>query len=140
VAEERRGGGRLIVSDAVKSAGAYSLGWIVDAGRTVYLAGHVPTDVAGNTVGVDDPERQMRQVFDNLKASLAVAGATLDDIVKMTVFLTDIARDAALYRRVRAAYFTPPLPASTLVQVSRLVRMEWVVEIEAVAVVGPPAP
>jgi len=127
----------LITSDDVKPAGGYSLGWIVENCRFIYLAGHVPTDVTGQTVGVGEPERQMRQVFENLRSSLASAGATLNDIVKMTVFVTNADRDLETYRRVRSEFLTPPLPASTLVEVSRLVRVEWVVEIEAVAAISP---
>ena len=71
-------------------------------------------------------------MLDNLARVLASVGGRLDDIVKVTVFVTEMAHLDQIHR-VRAEYFTPPYPASTLVEVSRLVRAEYLIEIDAVA-------
>jgi reactive intermediate/imine deaminase len=106
----------------------------VTGGRTVYVAGQVALDPRGELVGKDDLKAQTRQVFENLKAALAAADASLDHVVKITVFMTD-ASDLQPFREVRNSYFAKDLPASTLVQVVRLARPEFLIEIEAVAAV-----
>lgn len=106
----------------------------VSGGRTLYVSGQVAVDNAGAVVGKGDLKAQTRQVFENLKSALAASGATLDHVVKITVFMTDVSEIQA-FRDVRDSYFTKQLPASSLVQVVRLVRPEWMIEIEAVAIV-----
>jgi reactive intermediate/imine deaminase len=105
----------------------------VTGGRTLYVAGQVALDQAGAVVGAGDLKAQTQQVFENLKLALAGAGATLDNVVKITVFMTD-ASQIQIFRDVRDRYFTGPPPASTLVQVVRLFRPEIMIEVEAVAV------
>ncbi len=105
----------------------------VTGGRTIYVSGQISVDQEGRVVGADHFEAQARQVFENLKAALAAAGATLEDVAKITVFVTDISQLEA-FRAVRNAYFTGAPPASSLVQVSRLVLPELMIEIEAIAV------
>lgn len=103
------------------------------SGRLVAVSGQVPLDAEGQLVGTDDPEAQVRQVFDNLRTALAAAGAGLEHVVKLTIFLTDMA-DLDVVRRVRNDYFsTESPPASSLVQVSALVNPAFRVEIEALA-------
>lgn len=105
-------------------------------GRLVAVSGQVPLDADGRLVGRGDPEAQARQVFTNLGAALAAAGATMDHVVKLTVFLTDMA-DLAAFRKVRDEFIradTPP--ASSLVRVSGLVNPEFRIEVEALAAVG----
>ena len=102
-------------------------------GRTIYVSGQIAVDREGRVVGAGDFEAQTRQVFENLSAALAAADATLDDVVKITIFVTDISQ-LQILRAVRDTYFTGPPPASSLVEVSRLVLPELLVEIEAVAV------
>jgi reactive intermediate/imine deaminase len=109
----------------------------VTSGRTLYVSGQIAVDPDGRVVGAGDFEAQTRQVFENLKAALAAAEATLADVVKITMFVTDIAQLPTL-RAVRDAYFTGAPPASSLVEVSRLVLPELMVEIEAIAVTGSP--
>jgi enamine deaminase RidA (YjgF/YER057c/UK114 family) len=101
--------------------------------RTVYISGQVAFDRAGVLVGAGDLRAQTEQVFENLKAALASAGTTFDDLVKITVFMVDSSQ-IQVYRDVRDRHLTGNLPASTLVQVQRLARPEWLIEIEAVAV------
>lgn len=106
----------------------------VAGGRTLYVSGQVAMDKAGAVVGKGDLKAQTRQVFENLKSALAASEATLDHVVKITVFMTDVS-EIQTFRDVRSSYFTKELPASSLVQVVRLVRPELMIEIEAVAIV-----
>ena len=107
----------------------------VTGGRTLYISGQVALDPSGALVGAGDLLAQTRQVFRNMQAALAASGATLDDVVKITVFLTDVSQ-IQVFREVRDSVFTSPLPAGTLVEVARLARPEFLIEVEAVAVVG----
>ncbi len=102
------------------------------SGRVVVVSGQVPLDAQGRLVGQDDPAAQVRQVFENLSAALAAAGATMAQVVKLTVYLTDLS-DLAAFRRVRDEFISAPAPASSLVQVSALVHPGFRVEIEALA-------
>lgn len=106
---------------------------VVRAGRLVFVSGCVATDERGRTVGVGDVVAQARQVHENVGRCLAAAGASFADVCKVTVFLTNVA-DREKVNEVRKAYFGPSRPASTLVEVSRLVRDDLLIEIEATAV------
>ena len=120
---------------SVQARGSYSPGWEVSNGRTIYVAGQIPWDAEGRTVAKGDVAGQTRQVFENIRAVLAESGATLDDVIKITIFAADIRyRDAI--NRVRSEVFKPPYPASTQVAVAALVDPDWLVEIEAVAFVA----
>lgn len=102
-------------------------------GPAVMISGQVPLDEEGRLVGPGDPRAQLRQVFRNLTTALAAAGASMDHVVKLTVFLLDMA-DLQAFREVRDDFV--PLdrpPASSLVQVAGLVNPEFLVEIEAIA-------
>jgi enamine deaminase RidA (YjgF/YER057c/UK114 family) len=101
-------------------------------GRTAIISGQLPLDRDGKLAGTE-PETQMRQVFQNLSVALAAAGAGMDQIVKLTVYLTDLA-DLPIFRQVRDEYISADHPpASSLVQVAGLVHPEARVEIEALA-------
>jgi reactive intermediate/imine deaminase len=103
------------------------------AGRTVHISGQVALDTSGAIVGPGDFRVQARQVFENLKAALAAGGASFADVVKITIFILDMANLPAL-REIRDEYVNRERPpASTAVQVSRLAREEFLLEIEAVA-------
>lgn len=117
-----------------KPAGDYSQGVKVKNGSLVIIAGQVAWDVQGNLVGKGDIKAQARQVFENLKNMLAAAGAGFHDVVKLGIFLKNL-EDFAGFREVRAQYLTPPFPPTTLVIVKSLAREEWLVEVEAMAVV-----
>lgn len=111
---------------------------VVEVGprRTIYVSGQIALNQAGQLVGSGDIKAQTRQVFENLKVALASSGASLDDVVKITVFMTDISQLPG-FREVRDTYFTSAPPASSLVEVKSLVRPDLLIEIEAVAVVEP---
>jgi 2-iminobutanoate/2-iminopropanoate deaminase len=104
----------------------------VRIGDLLFVSGCIAVDGDGNLVGGDDVVAQTRQVFANLAAILEAAGATFADVAKVTIFLTDV-DDRARINPVRQELFGETRPASTLVEVSRLVVPEAKVEIELVA-------
>jgi reactive intermediate/imine deaminase len=104
----------------------------VRAGDLLFVSGCVPVDGDGRLVGGDDVTAQARQVFANIGAVLTAAGATFADVVKVTVYLTDIG-DRALINPVRQEVFGATRPASTLVEISTLAIPGAKVEIDAVA-------
>jgi 2-iminobutanoate/2-iminopropanoate deaminase len=102
--------------------------------KTIHIAGQLAFNEKGEIVGKDDIRAQVRQVGENLKAALAVAGATLDDVVQTATFVTSWAR----YREaidVRHEYIGKVLPTSTTVQVSALAHPDCMVEISAIAMI-----
>jgi reactive intermediate/imine deaminase len=100
----------------------------------LFISGVVPVDENRALVGGDDVVEQARSVFENMRAILAAAGCTFADVVKVTVFLTDIA-DRPLVNPVRQEVFGDTRPASTLVEVSALVIPGARIEVEAVALI-----
>jgi 2-iminobutanoate/2-iminopropanoate deaminase len=105
---------------------------VVRAGRMLFVSGMEPKDQHGNTVGKGDVVAQARQVHENLKKCLASVGATFADVCKVTVFVRNIA-DRPKINAVRKDYFGASRPASTLVEISRLASDDFLVEIEAIA-------
>jgi enamine deaminase RidA (YjgF/YER057c/UK114 family) len=106
-------------------------------GTTVYIAGQVAADASGNVVGVGDLTAQTRQVLTNLQTALAAAGGGFSDVVKMTTFIVNYTPEMrTAYRTVRGEFITDDLPASTLVGVQALAAPDYLIEIEAIAVIG----
>jgi 2-iminobutanoate/2-iminopropanoate deaminase len=105
----------------------------VRAGDLLFVSGVVPVDAEGRVVGGDDVVEQARQVFRNMGEVLAAGGASFADVVKVTVFLTDVG-DRAAINPVRQEVFGETRPASTLVEISRLAIPGARIEVEAVAV------
>lgn len=108
---------------------------VVRAGPFVYVSGTTATDGAGSIVGEGDPYRQAVQALENLRRALAMAGAGLEDVVRTRIYVTDI----GAWREVGRAHgevFGAIRPATSMVEVSRLILPEMQVEIEADAVVG----
>ena len=104
-------------------------------GNMVYVSGQVAFNAQQEIVGVGDIKAQTRQVMENIKAVLDEAGATFDDVVKVTVFITDMGHFPQIHE-VRADYFTVgSYPASTMVEVRALAHPDLLIEMEAVAVV-----
>jgi 2-iminobutanoate/2-iminopropanoate deaminase len=106
---------------------------VVRAGTLVFVSGCVASDEHGRTVGGNDAVAQARQVHENLKRCLAAAGASFADVCKVTVFLKNIG-DREKVNTIRKEYFGASRPASTLVEISRFVRDDILLEIEATAV------
>jgi enamine deaminase RidA (YjgF/YER057c/UK114 family) len=109
---------------------------VVFSGPMMVISGQVPVDADGNVVGKDDPAAQVRQVFDNLAAALAAAGATMAHVVKLTYFVTDMALLPTV-RQIRDEFVDSGRPpASSLVQVAGLVNPDFMIEVEALAATG----
>lgn len=111
----------------------YSQGIAAQGKRIIFVAGQVAIDDQGKLVGKDDPEAQARQVFVNMKAVLEAAGAGMEDVVKITMIVKNAA-DFPKIGAVRREVFKEPYPASTTF-VAALLNPDWLVEIEAIAVV-----
>jgi enamine deaminase RidA (YjgF/YER057c/UK114 family) len=99
----------------------------------VFISGQLARDKSGNIVGPRDMRAQIRQVGENIRAALEAVGATLDDLVKTTTFVTDI-DEFFRHVDVRHDYLGVALPASTTIEVRRLSHPDLMVEIEAIAV------
>jgi enamine deaminase RidA (YjgF/YER057c/UK114 family) len=107
----------------------------VRVGNTVHVSGTTATDAAGAIVGVGDPYAQARPAIANIASALARAGASLGDVVRTRIYVTDIAAWEAI-GRAHGEAFAAICPACTMVEVSRLIAPEILVEIEADAIIG----
>lgn len=105
------------------------------AGRTIYVSGQASLDVDGRLVGAGDVTRQTRQVLDNMQKVLQAAGATLNDVVKINVYLAN-REDRQAVNEVRKEYFKATKPASTLIEISRFAVDGMLIEIDAIAVLA----
>lgn len=124
----------VINPPALAAPSGYSYA-IAKSGTPVYVSGQVALDGQGKLVGENDAAAQTEQVFQNLKTVVEAAGGTLDDVVKLTIFVTDPSYRPAV-AAARLKYFTEgQYPASTYVVVSALAVPQLLVEVEAVAVV-----
>ena len=104
-------------------------------GNSVFVAGQVSVDAQGNLVGEGDARAQSQQCFNNVESALKAAGATMDDVTKITAFLVNI-DDYAAYASVRHQVFPENDPASSSVIVKELVSPQFLVEVEAIAILA----
>ena len=121
-------------------SGHFSHATMIEArGRIVFISGMVAKGADGKVVGPGDIEAQTRQVCENLKAAVEQAGGTLDDICRLDVYVRNMEHFAKIHE-VRRAYFKPPAPASTMVEVAKMTSPDWLIEMNAIAVdrVKPP--
>jgi 2-iminobutanoate/2-iminopropanoate deaminase len=121
----------LSSENVAKPFGIFSQG--VKVGNLVFVSGQISKNTKGEVVGKGDIRAQTRQCIENLKQVLEAGGATLENVVKVTVYVTDMENLKAIHE-VRAQYFKEKYPASTLVEVSRLTTQECMIEIEAIAI------
>ena len=111
---------QIIQTDqAPQAIGTYSQA--VRVGDTVYLSGQIPLDPVSGTLVEGDIEREISRVFDNLKAVAEAAGGSLNDVVKLNIFLTDLSH-FAIVNQIMARYFTEPYPARAALGVAALPR------------------
>jgi len=103
-------------------------------GRFIFLSGMTARNRDGGVTGIGDISAQTHQVCRNLEAAMEAAGGTLDDIARVDVYVRNM-EDFAAIHAVRAQYFTGVAPASTLVEVSKFVNKDYLIEINAIAVV-----
>jgi enamine deaminase RidA (YjgF/YER057c/UK114 family) len=106
----------------------------VKGGTMVFVSGLLARDREGNVIGKGDMGAQIRQVGENLRIALESAGATLEDLVRTTTYVTDI-EEFFRHVEVRQKYLGPALPTSTTVEVRKLAHPDLLVEIEAFAVI-----
>lgn len=118
-----------------------TFGWThvvsVTGGKTIYISGQVSINERGDVVGKGDLQAQADQAFRNVKLALAAAGATFRDVVKTNLYVVGLQPEhVPIIREVRSRYVSADHPpVSTLVGISALVGPDWLIEIEAVAVV-----
>jgi enamine deaminase RidA (YjgF/YER057c/UK114 family) len=119
-------------------ANGYSHVVVTQPGKLVFLAGQVANDRQGHIVGKGDLKAQTVQVFENMKTALASAGATFDDVVKITWYIKDYKPEyLGTLREVRNNYVSKANPpASTLVGVASLFQDDYLIEVDAVAAIS----
>jgi 2-iminobutanoate/2-iminopropanoate deaminase len=126
----------IIISEKLaRPLGIYSQAVKAEGTRLLFISGMTARDKEGNIVGQGDIRAQTRQVLENIKGALEKAGATFDQIVKVTVYVTDMSHFREIHE-IRAQYFKKDYPASTMVQVSGLVSQDLLIEIDAIALLN----
>ena len=124
----------ITTDKAPKPGGHFAQAIAVEAtGRLVFISGMVAQRPDGSIAGIGDIEAQTRQVCENVKAAVEAAGGTLDDVCRVDVYVRNMEHFEAIHK-VRAQYFKPPLPASTMVEVTKMTSPDYLIEINAIAV------
>lgn len=125
-----------IRSEKVRSpSGHFSQAIAVEAkGKIVFISGMTARRADGTIAGVGDIEAQTRQVCENLKSAVDAAGGSMDDICRVDVYVRNIEHFEAIHK-VRREYFKAPAPASTMVEVTKMVHPDYLIEINAIAVI-----
>lgn len=125
-----------ITTDKIrKPSGVFSQATVVEAeGRIVFISGMTARRSDGTIAGVGDITAQTKQVCENVKAAVESAGGTMDHICRVDVYIRNMEHFPAIHE-VRKQYFKPPLPASTMVEVSKMTSPEFLIEISAIAVI-----
>mgnify|MGYP001361689918 FL=1 len=113
---------------------SYSFGIIASSSQLLFTSGIVSMSVDGKIIAPDNMEAQARYVFDQIEKLLAEQNATLNDVVKITTFVTDMSKYSE-FSKVRSEVFSKPFPASSTVGVNELVKPGLLVEVEAIATV-----
>lgn len=115
--------------------GHFSQATMIEArGRLVFLSGMTARRADGSIAGIGDIEAQTRQVCENLKAAVEEAGGTMADICRVDVFIRNMEHFDTIHK-VRREYFAPPAPASTMVEICKMTSPEYLIEINAIAVI-----
>ena len=115
-------------------SGVFSHATSVEAsGRLVFISGMTARRPDGSIAGIGDISEQTRQVCENVKAAVEAAGGTMDDICRVDVYVRNM-EHFDLIHKVRREYFHPPAPASTMVEVTKMTSPEYLIEINAIAV------
>jgi 2-iminobutanoate/2-iminopropanoate deaminase len=115
-------------------SGHFSQAIAVEAkGTMVFLSGMTARRADGTIAGVGDIEAQTRQVCENLKSAIEAAGGSLDDVCRVDVYVRNMEHFEAIHK-VRREYFKAPAPASTMVEVTKMVHPDYLIEINAIAV------
>ncbi len=127
---------REVTSDSIrKPIGVFSQATVTEArGRLVFISGMTARRADGSIAGIGNIEVQTRRVCENIKAAVEGAGGTLDDVCRVDVFVRNMEHFDTIHK-VRREYFKPPLPASTMVEVTKMVSPDYLIEINAIAVI-----
>jgi enamine deaminase RidA (YjgF/YER057c/UK114 family) len=123
-----------IATPEAKPVANYKMGTRMEGGRLLYISGQVAWDTSGNVVGKGDVVAQVRQAFQNLRGVLQAAGGDLDNLMKITTYITRI-EDVQAVARARSEVFQGELPASTMIVVTSLFHPDFLIEVEGVAAV-----
>jgi len=126
-----------IVSEKIRQpSGHFSQATMIEArGRLVFISGMTARCADGSIAGIGDIEVQTRQVCENVKSAVEQAGGTMDDICRVDVYVRNMEHFDRIHK-VRREYFKPPAPASTMVEVSKMTSPDYLIEMNAIAVVG----
>src|SRR5436853_3291075 len=125
-----------IVSSKIRQpSGHFSQATMIEArGRLVFISGMTARRADGTIAGIGDIEAQTRQVCENIKSAVEQAGGTMDDICRVDVYVRNMEHFDQIHQ-VRREYFRSPAPASTMVEVTKMVSADYLIEINAIAVV-----
>ena len=123
-----------IATPEAKPVGNYKMATRMEGGRLLYISGQVAWDASGNIVGKGDVRVQARQAFENLRGVLQAAGGDVENLMKITTYITKIENFPAV-AEARTATFKGELPASTLIVVKALFHPDFLIEVEGVAAV-----
>jgi len=125
-----------VSSDAIrKPSGHFSHATVVEAkGRLVFVSGMTARRPDGSIAGIGNITEQTRQVCENIKAAMEAAGGSLDDVCRVDVYVRNMEHFEQIHA-VRREYFKPPLAASTMVEITKMTSPEYLIEINAIAVI-----
>jgi reactive intermediate/imine deaminase len=119
-----------------KPSGHFSQATVIEArGRLVFISGMTARRADGSIAGIGDIEAQTRQVCENIKAAVEAAGGTMDDICRVDVYVRNMEHFDKIHK-VRREYFNQPAPASTMVEIAKMTSPEYLIEINAIAVLA----
>jgi 2-iminobutanoate/2-iminopropanoate deaminase len=124
-----------IVSEKLRQPnGHFSQATVIAArGKLVFISGMTARRSDGTIAGIGDIEAQTRQVCENIEAAVEAAGGTMDDIVRVDVYVRNMEHFEKIHK-VRREYFRAPAPASTMVEITKMTSPEYLIEINAIAV------
>ena len=118
-----------------KPAGIFSQATVVETkGKLVFISGMTARRPDGSIAGIGDITEQTRQVCENIKAAVEAAGGTLDDVCRVDVYVRNMEHFDQIHK-VRREYFKPPAPASTMVEIVKMTSPDYLIEINAIAVI-----
>jgi len=125
---------RTLVPSTSPYASVIGFSRAVRVGNHISVGGTAPIDSEGRTIGIGNPALQARQCFETIEAALKQAGASLEDVVRTRMLLTRIS-DWEAIAKVRGEYFKNIRPVDTVMEVSRFINADWLVEVEVDAVI-----
>ena len=128
---------KQITSDKIRQpTGHFSQATMIEArGKLVFISGMTARRADGSIAGIGDIEVQTKQVCENIKAAVETAGGNMDDIVRVDVYVRNMEHFEQIHK-VRREYFKAPAPASTMVEICKMTSPDYLIEINAIAVIA----